>query len=601
MFQSSPSTIRERSLTVLDNSVFVVADPQQPPIISGDEAKHQMLSKNAKQRKLYAEAKVKAAQQRHDRKNKQQPKGSTTRVRTSAVPLSQQLSGSNDSAEQRSKENNAIHNSHETGYEEDELRREGEQSRKQETITELVKQMKRGQQQDMKAPEKLKGNKEDESQSKLRNSSKRQHKNKYERQGDQNMQQVDMKQNKQNEAMKQSTHENRGQKQQQQGERPGKREAIDEKPQGDNVIPKDSQIVVQKIPTIKERIITFVHVGKAGGMSLRDKLSLICRLPLDHGQTPNEIRRCIDKKHPNKRDLLGRQTQYYFHMWSYRQSYFRKSTSFLFVLRSPVDRVLSAYRYAHPANCYDDRSVYKESPLPHGCSLGDRLKKRPKGPTGVFFKFCFPYAAAEEFAQSVMSPWKADPTHPNTTVPSSLATKSRREQMDCRKKARGAADGTFKTDSFHLEFNYRYYASSTAYAFPGKEVLAIRTENQWEDIQHLANNYLGGNTTFNNTKAVSHGSEKYHPSPITQEAYRKLCFVLEGEIEIYLDLLNRAQNLSEGAKKETDWNLREKCGVKLGWIEWKRHCKIKLQGDEKRLGIVPVATSNSKPNYSGVA
>jgi hypothetical protein len=195
-----------------------------------------------------------------------------------------------------------------------------------------------------------------------------------------------------------------------------------------------------------------------------------------------------------------------------------------------------------------------------------------------------PQPGIEAFAQSVMSPWKQDPVHPSETGKSAISGLAESQQWDCRRRARGMADGSdMKSGMQHAKYNYEFYVNKTISVYPDREVLVVRTEHEWDDVVDLANNFLGGNTDFSVTESVSHGSEKYQPSPITTEGYQKLCCVLEREIEVYIDLLERAANLSPEAKEESIESLKEKCGVKKDWTVWRKHCQQRLQADEKVL------------------
>jgi len=347
------------------------------------------------------------------------------------------------------------------------------------------------------------------------------------------------------------------------------------------------------LPTIpkKKRTILFAHVGKTGGMTLRQYTSLKCRLPRDPEVPEKLIQSCIHR-YFREGDVLARQTTGYLHMWSVDPNELEHSTSFLMTLRNPVDRIISAYRYSHPNNC--NRKNKKKPDRPFGCEIAKKMRQR-RSKQYKMFGICFPSAGIEDFAQSVMSPYYADSVslknisnkknQANTKVVAGLAT--------CRQMARDVIEGTLDVWVYHMKYNHAYYANKTIWAYPDKELFAIRTEHEWEDMVAL-DKQLGGTGRFgpttessshHNTKtsqnaAVSHGSEGYIPSPISTQGYHKLCCVLHEEIQIYMDLLQRAQNLNATAKQESISDLADKCNFTTSnWNEWRQQCQSKLNHD----------------------
>lgn len=192
----------------------------------------------------------------------------------------------------------------------------------------------------------------------------------------------------------------------------------------------------------------------------------------------------------------------------------------------------------------------------------------------VFYKECFPDPGVEDFAQSALPPWK-----PNAA----LEKFGDRKKSECRRMARRLLQGAqaYGHVSHHIYYNYQYYAEKTVLQYPEKEVFGIRTEHENDDMKAL-DLLIGGSAKFDATEKVSHGSEKYHPSPISTEAYHKLCCVLNDEIEAYLYLLNRTANLDDAAKQEAEDSLRQSCGVETSWSTWKEDvCLPRLQEAEE--------------------
>jgi hypothetical protein len=114
----------------------------------------------------------------------------------------------------------------------------------------------------------------------------------------------------------------------------------------------------------------------------------------------------------------------------------------------------------------------------------------------------------------------------------------------------------------------------------------IWTEHEWDNIVEL-DILLGssGNFTQGGKKDIKHGSDKYHKSPLSQEAYSKLCCALENKILIYKDILDQALNLSPEQKEESMNVVKDKCGIDkaTSWLAWKTTCKDQLALDQEVL------------------
>jgi hypothetical protein len=141
-----------------------------------------------------------------------------------------------------------------------------------------------------------------------------------------------------------------------------------------------------------------------------------------------------------------------------------------------------------------------------------------------------------------------------------------------------------------MQFNYRYYGEQTFLKYPNKEVLAVRTEHEWEDLLHL-DTWLGGKGIRKDARyEVNHGSTGYVSSSLSQQSYQKLCCVLVDEIEYFFLILDKALNLNPAKKYESRQEVFQTCNIASrqdsalpSWNAWKVACHQRLQEDDMAL------------------
>jgi hypothetical protein len=335
----------------------------------------------------------------------------------------------------------------------------------------------------------------------------------------------------------------------------------------------------------KDRLITLVHIGKAGGLTVRAATSLMCRLSLKKYNTPEKVDLCIQRFLP-RGNFLDRAVQYYFHMFAVNETQLAASTSFLVTLRNPVSRIVSNFRYSHPVNCNQPHWLHKAVAVrPWGCEVLGHLENL-RSTDYRLYRQCFPSSGFEDMAQSVLSPW------PVTThfVEANLTLE---QQHNCRWIALQYIQGKWSTrPGPHMHYNYEYYRNWTLLAYPEKEFLAVRTTHEWQDMKAL-DIAMGGNGNFRRDgRKESHGSELFEPSPLSTEAYQKLCCVLEREIEMYQDLVHHMINLNATEKEECMDDVKQKCGITEEWGVWRRKCQEHLKRDEVELQRSQITGNN---------
>lgn len=328
--------------------------------------------------------------------------------------------------------------------------------------------------------------------------------------------------------------------------------------------------------------IHFVHVGKAGGTTLRDTLRLEeqnflwlpCRIRqtktdgidaqdscwTDYNGTSLAIQDAIPhtttKKQEQFRDALKvlpryfekdhrldvyqttRQTYYYRHMsrgiQNFRlaegtEDWLRDHTNLLvFSIRDPIDRIVSAYKYHYPSN---DNSLSQ-----HGISK-------------AFFQTCFP--TVSHLARLV---------DPRRRVSNSSSTK---QQQECQVIGRELLTGRHYVHQLHhFYYNFEYYTSQTwDQQHREKPIAVIRTSHLWHDVARLEG-FLGGDAAavMENAQVRLNGSAQ-HPSLTNPEEIVSLCCVLHRELAVYQKLVLAATNLYPEEKYETLMALHHKCNT----------------------------------------
>jgi hypothetical protein len=336
--------------------------------------------------------------------------------------------------------------------------------------------------------------------------------------------------------------------------------------------------VVKKKPNPPSRKILFVHLGKAGGDTIRTTLHTSC----SWSPYPHIRRQCEHKfrAQGNRETLLSQQTIGVFHTKRLTPSNAPQiATTFLWTLRNPIDRIKSWFYYSHPDNC----------DLVDSLSPACRLQKATSGWAFDFYQLCF--ANVEEFALALKS--ESDKDLSIVVKPNTNTTTGRTCQEIARSGVAGQvwggehqrymefyANGGILPypDESHLFFNHMYYAESTIHAYPDKEVMVVRTEHLWEDLQGIESILGGGTINKDDYKDQTHGSEQALKGSLSKDGARALCCSLEDELRIFIEVLELASNLDDSKKKQAMNNLYERCGVSsftdlgciCGWYGKKR-------------------------------
>lgn len=243
----------------------------------------------------------------------------------------------------------------------------------------------------------------------------------------------------------------------------------------------------------------------------------------------------------------------------------KTATSWLLALRNPVDRAISAYQYSHPANCQDTQQLWPNSTK--GC-INYFLLQKDKGPRTQLqneqqlinlFVTCFPKSDMELFVQAA-------------TTSSDYADQE--NGSNCARLARDYISGRGQIFPIpHLRFNFQHYQTNVLDVYNNntdKEWFGIRTEHLAEDYDSL-NQQLGGKATLSGEHQqqpvvkLTHGSEHFRSaSKLSKESYEKLCCLLQGELSIYRELVQRVWNFDTTEKVDTIYSLAQKCGIMVG-------------------------------------
>jgi hypothetical protein len=316
---------------------------------------------------------------------------------------------------------------------------------------------------------------------------------------------------------------------------------------------------VPMFKTNMTRNILFVHVGKAGGETIKSILSAGCQ----SRKNKRRKNQCLEHL-PNSR--ISDTVKSYFHCFSMPSGAAMDATSYLYNLRHPVDRTISWYRYVSPKNCH------QEDPKSPSCGTAWAMNQNPdSGWETEFFGRCFP--TVEDWAQALAT----------TTATSTLAvapsnsTADTSNRTDCSELAWSSLAGEISIDKHpvaaHMVANFNHYTEKTITRFPLKEVLVVRTEHMWQDLGNL-DQLMGGDGAFGHLhgSSVTHGSENHKDRrPISPAGAKMFCCALQGELRIFQDLLNRATNLDAESKLESSFTTMTRCGVK-SWEDLQKQC-----------------------------
>jgi hypothetical protein len=269
--------------------------------------------------------------------------------------------------------------------------------------------------------------------------------------------------------------------------------------------------------------IYFIHVGKAGGMTLRQylpiplaekKRELMCWRK--HSKNQTSAKHCFAPPHANNYSALTNHIRGHFHIGSSffsedeKQFLLENTDTFLFDLRNPIDRIVSAFHY------HQNQSI----PYP----LFD----------------CF--HTMQDLLQAIQE----------------------KDKDDCSTLARQVLLGNSSAGGIHFPYNYQYYEGKTTLDKADHFVAVIRTEHLWQDTREL-DVMLGGRGRFEGFgKQYSHyNSQSTDVSAVTAAIARNpsMCCILANEIASYQRLLLRAINLRPAQKQESLERVLHRCGI----------------------------------------
>ncbi|KAL7489688.1 hypothetical protein ACHAW6_015376 [Cyclotella cf. meneghiniana] len=271
---------------------------------------------------------------------------------------------------------------------------------------------------------------------------------------------------------------------------------------------KDRDFAIESVPADKKTC--FVHVGKTAGSTIG------CALGFNLHCTRKTIAPGIFPQYATNM----------FHSQMY--DCHDDSAYFVFVVRNPLDRMISAFNYDNPSKDWEKfRREYGEKHY--------NFRKK-------LYMDC-PFTTFDELAQLGLS------SHGNATT-------------ECRRRAAAAIDGT-EHFGCHFFFNYQYHLEAVPH---GSTIMTIRTEHLIEDWNSVEYN-LGGEKevlrpnqtvlSHNNVNTAS-GDKLKH---LSDESRMLICEKLCNEIQVYKKILRDSINLSEEQVQESIEEMMETCPV----------------------------------------
>ena len=285
--------------------------------------------------------------------------------------------------------------------------------------------------------------------------------------------------------------------------------------------------------------IYFIHVGKAGGMTIHDSMQLIRTIPVVRCSANQTTLALANNHSTNSSSLCSRSRKYtpiasqleqrivgYFHMMgillsSNERNWLMTNTNvFLYTVRDPISRLVSTYNY-------------------HRSGLRDATKFQSHD---KFYLECFPNGLDDMI--TILR---------NNTKPA------------CTAMGMNALSGKSLQGGWHFKYNYTHYKNYTMDQSPAHAVAVVRTEHLWDDIVHL-DKLLGGSGNFGNKAGTkhTHGSQNYtvpYNDELSVSNTVYLCCLSYKDLESYQAMILRALNLEIGQKQEVLNDLINRCQV----------------------------------------
>jgi len=228
----------------------------------------------------------------------------------------------------------------------------------------------------------------------------------------------------------------------------------------------------------------------------------------------------------------------------------RDDQVFLLTLRHPVYRLVSWYKYEHLRN----RRIQMNPKVKRGISCLNHFHNFQNN-SGCF-------ASLEEFALNTVSPQNTS----NAT--------------DCQRLAWNVASATTPC-MWHNSMGYQYYqeiidevvAVSNTTTKP--HVLVMRSEHlqqDWNSLERLfrgerTDETINTTTTNINIESTLNNSQQKKKDTLSKEGTRNLCRAQCREIQVYKDLLYRAENLNATQREESIVELMKLCPEETAEIQ----------------------------------
>mmetsp|Transcript_35066 Transcript_35066/g.40571 ORF Transcript_35066/g.40571 Transcript_35066/m.40571 type:complete len:255 (+) Transcript_35066:169-933(+) len=247
--------------------------------------------------------------------------------------------------------------------------------------------------------------------------------------------------------------------------------------------------------------------------------------------------------------IISNHTIGYIHdrLWNPKDS-MRRSSAFLWAIRDPFDRIASAFYMQHPENSNNN------------CK---RMELRKD--TGFLFLFyCQCFLHVDNFVSSLQQ--NASEILQVNKITNETFACSQLAKVIINPQGKSIIDHKPCSRYGHIAMNYGHFYHQTSAKFPRKDIVSIRTEYLWDDLQHLEH-LLGGNATVTKDTQFTetHGSEHFRlKRELTDPSLLQvLCCAIEQEVKLYSELLKRAINIKEWQKRESLEALSKRCNLDM--------------------------------------